>query len=564
MNEEILYRIRIIDEASKTIKKVENALRNLGNTANISKLKNSIDNMNKALKQTADSMQSVGLRSGLALGITTKKLYDFEKQMNIISAISGKTQQELQGFKNKAVELGASTQYTTTQVAELGVVFARAGFSVSDTTSLLSDTLNMASAGNITLEESASLMANSIKSYKMQVTDASKLADVFSKSANLSNMTILDFNDMVSKTGAISQLAGIELEKTSAMFGVLRDNSLDASVASTGLGATIMRLSGRTSEVRKALAGLNINQEKFIKMPFDKKLELLATKHLDLATASQLFGMEHAKTSLVLLANLKQVDEKYNLIKNSSGSANKSQQAMMQGLVGAFERFRSALDGVIFSLGEGGLTGKLETSFNFLTLLLNKFNNSSPMLKSFIGNILILGSSLLVVSVAIRTIMFMSIGLKVILSALNGVILLYSSRILILNGVLKAWSIFNGILTGSMALLNLSLLPVIATIIAVASTIYLLYQGYKKIMSIINKDKKEENKINAKQGNMQSSNIEDNTDASLSKLFNLSQSMNSNNAPPKGEINIKVEATNNAKAESTILKQSGLKLGVQQ
>lgn len=564
MNEEILYRIRIIDEASKNIKKIENALKNLGNTANVSKLKNSIDNMNKSLKQTADSMQSIGLRSGLALGITTKKLYDFEKQMNIISAISGKTQQELQGFKNKAIELGASTQYTTTQVAELGVVFARAGFSVSDTTDLLSNTLNMASAGNISLEESASLMANSIKAYKMHIGDASKLADVFSKSANLSNMTILDFNEMVSKTGAISQIAGIELEKMSAMYGVLRDNSLEASVASTGLGATIMRLSGRTSEVRKSLAGLNINQEKFIKMPFDKKLELLATKNIDLATATQLFGMEHAKTSLVLLGNLKQVDEKYNLIKNSSGSANKSQQAMMQGLVGAFERFRSALDGVIFSLGEGGLTGKLETSFNFLTLLLNKFNNSSPMLKSFIGNILILGSSLLIVSVAIRTIMFMSIGLKVILSALNGIILLYSSRILILNGVLKAWSIFNGILTGSMALLNLSLLPVIATIIAVASTIYLLYQGYKKIMSIVNKDKKEENKINTNQGAIQPNNIEDSTDDSLSKLFNLSKSMATNNAPPKGEINVKVEAINNAKAESTILKQSGLKLGVQQ
>jgi predicted DNA repair protein MutK len=130
--------------------------------------------------------------------------------------------------------------------------------------------------------------------------------------------------------------------------------------------------------------------------------------------------------------------------------------------------------------------------------------------------------------------------------------------------VLKAWSIFNGILTGSMALLNLSLLPVIATIIAVASTIYLLYQGYKKIMSIINKDKKEENKINTNQGAMQPNNIENSTDDSLSKLFNLSKSMATNNAPPKGEINVKVEAINNAKAESTILKQSGLKLGVQQ
>jgi len=553
MNEEILYKIKVIDEASKSIKKIENSLKQLGATANISEFKTNIDNMNKSLKTTADSMQSIGLRSGIALTIATKRLYDFEKQMNIVSAVSGKSQEELKAFRNRAIELGASTQYTTTQVAELGVVFARAGFSVEDTTNLLANALNMASAGGITLEESASLMANSINAYGLQVKDASRLADVFSKGANISNMTILDFNELVSKTGAVSKIAGVELERMTAMYGVLRDNSLESSIASTGLGATMMRLSSRTGEVRKALASVNIDQEKFIKLPFEKKLELLASKNLDLATSTQLFGMEHAKTALVLINNLNKVDEKYNIIKNSSGSANKAQQAMMNGLVGAFERFRSALDGVVFALGEGGLTGKLEQSLNFLTQLLNKFNQSSPMLKSLIGNLLILGTSLLGVSIAIRTIMFMSIGLKVILSALNGIILLYTSRILILNGVLKAWSIFNGILTLSMGALNISLLPIIATIVAVAGAIYLLYQGYKKIMSIVNKDKKEDKKASSN----------DDTEGTLNKLFNLSKSMGANTIPT-GEINVKVEANNNSKAEASVVKQSGLKLGVQQ
>ena len=86
-----------------------------------------------------------------------------------------------------------------------------------------------------------------------------------------------------------------------------------------------------------------------------------------------------------------------------------------------------------------------------------------------------------------------------------------------------------------------------------AGAIYLLYQGYKKIMSIVNKDKKEDKKASSN----------DDTEGTLNKLFNLSKTMGTNTIPT-GEINVKVEANNNSKAEASVVKQSGLKLGVQQ
>jgi TP901 family phage tail tape measure protein len=559
MNEEILYKVKVVDEASKNIKKIENSLKGLGSTSNIAKFKKNIDDVNKSLKTTADSMQGIGLKSGLVLVGVTKRLYDFEKQMNTISSVTGKSATEIKTFRDKALELGASTQFTSTEVAKLGVVFARAGFSVEDSTVLLSDALNMAGASGITLEESASLLANTIRAYGFEIKDATRITDIFSTGANDANMTIEQFNELISKTGAVSQIANVELERSMAMFEVLRDNSLEASVAATGLGATMMRLSSRNKGVANALESINIEQENFIKMPFDKKLELLASKNMDLATATELFGMEHAKTALVLIRNLEQVDSKYDKLKKSSGSAQKAQEAMMSGLVGATMRFLSALDGLVFSLGEGGLTGHLEKALNFLTDLIDKMNNSSPIIRNLASFVLMLGTSLIALSFAIRFVIFISIGLKAILILINGIILLYASRVLILNGILKAWAIANAILTGTMALLNLSLLPMIATILAVLGAIYLLYQGYKKIMSIVNKD----NEMEQGKADSNSKNESDDMAGALEQIKSLTKNYSSSKTPT-GEINVKVESSNNAKAEASIIKQSGLRLGVQQ
>lgn len=545
MNEEILYRIRVIDEASKQIKKIETSLRQLGNGSIIAGFKANIDNVNKSLISTADKMQGIGLKSSIALGITTKKLYDFEKQMNIISAVSGKSQQELEGFRKKTIELGASTQYTTTQVAELGVVFARAGFSIDETTNLLADSLNMASAGAISLEDSASLMANTIKSFGLEIEDATRITDIFSKGANISNMTMLDFNEMISKTGAVAVKSNISLEEMSAMFGVLKDSGFEASIASTGLASSIMRMSSRTSEVRKSLRGMGIDAEAFIKLPFQKRLEILASKNMDLAGATQLFGMEHAKTMLTLIGNLDKLKIKQDQIKNSAGTAQKSQQAMMQGLVGSFERFRSALDGVIFGVGEGGLTGKLTKLFDILTKVIDKFNNASPVIKNWVGNLLILGSTLLGISVLLRTMAFLLGGTKILFGIVSIATTLWASKLVVLNGVLA-------ILRTGIILLQLAFSPLMLIILAIAMGVVALILALHKAYSIIQKIRNPNQVKEQKEPDF--------IDKALSKMMDFA---NAGFPKPTGELKINVESKNNEKVETEILKQSGLKIGVQ-
>ena len=108
------------------------------------------------------------------LGITTVALYattkaisgvvrvgkEFEKNMSNVAAIRGATGQELKDLEANAKQLGATTVFTASQVAELQVEFAKLGFSGKQITNVTKDTLALASATGSELSTSGGIFNN--------------------------------------------------------------------------------------------------------------------------------------------------------------------------------------------------------------------------------------------------------------------------------------------------------------------------------------------------------------------------------------------------------------------
>lgn len=77
-----------------------------------------------------------------ALGLTTGALYgtmrafsgvisvgrNFEKQISNLSAITGATGEELKALEQNARQLGSTTVFTASEVAQLSVEFGKLGF----------------------------------------------------------------------------------------------------------------------------------------------------------------------------------------------------------------------------------------------------------------------------------------------------------------------------------------------------------------------------------------------------------------------------------------------------
>ncbi|MBQ9372464.1 MAG: phage tail tape measure protein, partial [Thermoguttaceae bacterium] len=65
---------------------------------------------------------------GAPIGMATKLFADFDDQMRIVQAVSGSTGKAFEQLTDKALELGRTTSFTASQVAQGMAGLGRAGF----------------------------------------------------------------------------------------------------------------------------------------------------------------------------------------------------------------------------------------------------------------------------------------------------------------------------------------------------------------------------------------------------------------------------------------------------
>src|SRR5688572_25714514 len=89
----------------------------------LSSFTSSVQKMAGAVGASFGAMQAFQV-----LGDAVNTIKDFEKEMSTVKAITGATDDEFKQLKKSALDLGASTRYTSKQVAELQVEYGRLGF----------------------------------------------------------------------------------------------------------------------------------------------------------------------------------------------------------------------------------------------------------------------------------------------------------------------------------------------------------------------------------------------------------------------------------------------------
>lgn len=86
--------------------------------------------------------------------------------------------------------MGRTTKYTATEAAEGMNILAQAGLSADEQISGIGTVLNLASAGAMSLEESASYTAGAVKGFGDSMSNASYYADLMAKGATLANTDV--------------------------------------------------------------------------------------------------------------------------------------------------------------------------------------------------------------------------------------------------------------------------------------------------------------------------------------------------------------------------------------
>jgi len=125
-----------------------------------------------------------GLESAVSAGMS------YTKQMSTVEAISDSTSLQMAELGANARELGASTVWSATNVAEAYEYMATAGWSANEMIAGSKPLLNLATAGNLDLARAADIVTDTMTPFGMKADEAGRAADVFAKGSAAANLNV--------------------------------------------------------------------------------------------------------------------------------------------------------------------------------------------------------------------------------------------------------------------------------------------------------------------------------------------------------------------------------------
>jgi TP901 family phage tail tape measure protein len=362
--------IAVTDRASSWIRKITNNFETLDKAGK--KAAQSFE-LAANLKQSAEGVAnfSRGVASAVKAPIT--KMMEFEEIMSSVRANTfngedtAETQAAFKALSETARRLGADTKYSGKEAAEGMVNLATAGFSAQQQMEAMPGVLNLAAAANESIADSAEISASAMAQFGLAATDMGRIGDVIAKTAQTSQTGLLDLGEALKYAGVSAKNAGVSIEETTAMLGVLGDAGVKGSAAGTTLRSVLSSLQAPSKKGKSALDFLGINtkdkagnmrpiNEILAQMDaaMDKKFGKDKNGNRRAALLKGLFDEANAANASLLIAGAGdgKVGAKITDNRGAAGTAAKVAADMSNNTAGAAKELDSALEELQLTIGE--------------------------------------------------------------------------------------------------------------------------------------------------------------------------------------------------------------------
>lgn len=352
---------------------------------------------------------------------------DLQASLNLFSAVSGATNDELEQVESIVRLLGSTTANTATNIAEASVILARIGFEAETVAGILPAVNAGAIAASSSIENVAQVVGTVVNQFNLAnegTVRFNEIVDASIATANSSATSVEGLGQALSFVGGTANNAGQSVETTLGILGLFANAGIDATRAGTTLSNIFTRLRNAaanlddpTNRASRALQtlGVEVTDSSGQLLEFDQVLiDLIARlRELDAGQRGVILGdlfEIRAARDFQNLLNLsqQQIEDFLNNVSQSQGAAQQASEQLLQGLSGSVREFNSALEGLQINIGES-LEGILQPIVETATDLINTFNALNPQIQQFLvisggfATVLAAASSaILAVNVALR------------------------------------------------------------------------------------------------------------------------------------------------------------------
>lgn len=264
---------------------------------------------------------------------------EFETGMKQVEAITRATKSEILALTANANKLGASTEYTSIQIANLQKELGKLGFSATEITASTSAIVDLATATGEDLVSAGQVASATLRAFGMDASQMTRMVDVMSGSFVRSGLDLEKFRESMKLLAPIASKANIDLETTTAMLSRLADAGLSGSMAGTSLRNVISRLADPNSKLAKYLGHTVTNSEELI-----KAFRTMRDEGIGLAEVVELVDVRARPAFLTLLDQIDSVSslsEEYRILE---GEGARLASMMRDTLANDIEILNSAFD----------------------------------------------------------------------------------------------------------------------------------------------------------------------------------------------------------------------------
>lgn len=377
----------------------------------------------RAQTEALRNYNAIGAASGVAAMAGMREWVkvgaEFDKQITYMYSISEKKQgYSMEMMKKRAMEVGAETMFSSTQVAEAMVTMAQAGQDVEQVYKNINSVAILAAATMSDINSSASAMNDIMIGFNIPASEQNSLrvADIITKSINDSNIKLADFQESMKYIIPTATSLGISLEEVAAIISTIGNAGIKGSMAGTNTENMLRYLARATGaeggqKQFEALAMLGLQPSDLMNANGQLKsmaeiIPLLGGRLKEMSKNNvqgfnammNLLGVRGGRTGNLLAQSMDDYAQFLENVNNSQGTAMKTSADVMGSLWGVDERLQSTWETLKITFTEAiepVLVPLLTMVTKFIELIKNMINTP-------IGKFLtILGSGFILVRTAI-------------------------------------------------------------------------------------------------------------------------------------------------------------------
>ena len=194
-----------------------------------------VGNYKDAIKGLVGVLGTLGASVGIGqiFKNITGTIIEFDQAQADLTAISGKTREELAGLTQQSKDLGATSQFTATQITEMQIELAKLGFTTSEIEASTEAVSNFASATGADMASASKVAGSALRAFNLDASQMERVVSVLGVATTKSALSFSSFETGLSTIAPVAAKFGFSIEDTTALLGQLANAGFDASSAST-------------------------------------------------------------------------------------------------------------------------------------------------------------------------------------------------------------------------------------------------------------------------------------------------------------------------------------------